>query len=188
MSKRRQIIPQRTPVFLGCEGESEQAYGQLLNDLLRIAGRPVHIEVVTLNPGAGDPLARLRRAEQEITRRQQRRSEFRIKAILMDSDQIANDRPRYQAAEQLARALGIQIIWQEPCHEAVLLRHLQGCTQHRPPRQRDAEIALKRAWPDYDKPMTKSQLSRRIARDAIERVAAVEPSLRAFFRDITLLP
>jgi hypothetical protein len=40
MTSRRRIIPQRMPVFLGCEGESEQAYGQVLNDLLREAGRP----------------------------------------------------------------------------------------------------------------------------------------------------
>ena len=65
---RRPIIKPKTPIFLGCEGESEQAYGQLLNDLLQAEGRPVHLEVVNLSPGAGDPIARLRRAAQEIAR------------------------------------------------------------------------------------------------------------------------
>lgn len=62
MRMRRRIIKPKTPIFLGCEGESEQAYGQLLNDLLQAAGHPVHLEVVNLSPGAGDPASRLRRA------------------------------------------------------------------------------------------------------------------------------
>lgn len=119
--RRQPIIPQRRPIFLGCEGESEQAYGQLLNDLLRAANRPFHLEVVNLNPGAGDPIARLRKAGQEIARRRLRRPEFYLKAILMDSDQVDGDAQRRQQAEQLARDLDIRIIWQIPCHEALLL-------------------------------------------------------------------
>src|SRR5215468_7221206 len=109
MSGRRTKIPQRTPIFLGCEGDSEQAYGQVLNDLLRNAQKPIHLEVVNLNPGAGDPLARLKRAAQEIAWRTRTRSEFHLKRILMDSDQIAANAQRRQQAEQLATQLGITI-------------------------------------------------------------------------------
>lgn len=52
------IIVQRTRIFPGCEGESEQSYGQLLNDLLSSTNVLIHLDVVTLNPGAGDPIAR----------------------------------------------------------------------------------------------------------------------------------
>lgn len=188
MTRRRSIIAPRTPVFLGCEGESEQAYGQVLNDLLREANRPVHLEVMNLNPGAGDPIARLRKAGQEIVRRRQRRSEFRLQVVLMDSDQIDADGKRRQQAEWCAQDLGIRIIWQEPCHEAMLLRHLDGFAQNRPLTSRAAEAMLRAAWPDYRKPMTKIQLARRIDLDAVQRAAAVEPSLSAFLREITLLP
>jgi hypothetical protein len=188
MSGRRTIIPQRTPIFLGCEGDSEQAYGQVLNDLLRDAKKPIHLEVVNLNPGAGDPIARLKRAAQEIARRSPRRSEFHIKRILMDSDQIIGDAQRRREAEQLAAERGITIIWQEPCHEAMLLRHLEGFAQHKPPTSALAMTALKAAWPSYQKPMTKLHLSKRIDFEAIQRAAAVEPSLGTFLCEIALMP
>jgi hypothetical protein len=187
MRPRRRIIPQRTPIFLGCEGESEQAYGQVLNDLLREAGRPIHLEVVNLNPGAGDPMTRLRKADKEIDRRQRRRTAFRLQAVLMDSDQVDGDGKRRHQAEHYALDLGIRIIWQEPCHEALLLRHLDGCAKKRPMTSGDAGAMLKTAWPEYRKPMTKLQLAQRIDLEAVRRAAAVEPALHAFLRDITLL-
>ncbi len=80
-----------------------------------------------------------------------------------------------------------RVIWQEPCHEAFLLRHLDGFAQHRPPTSTRAEDILGCAWHDYSKPMTKLQLGRRIAFDAVLRAAAVEPSLFEFLREITLV-
>jgi hypothetical protein len=188
MTRRRSIIAPRTPIFVGCEGESEQAYGQVLNDLLRDQNRPFHLEVVNLSPGAGDPTARLRKAEQEIARRRQRRSEFHLRVALLDSDQVDGDGHRRKQAEQRAQSLDIRIIWQEPCHEALLLRHLDGFAQNRPPTSLSAEAMLRAAWPDYRKPMTKIQLARRIDLDAVRRAASVEPELCAFLREIALLP
>lgn len=185
---RRPIIKPKTPIFLGCEGESEQAYGQLLNDLLQAERLPVHLEVVNLSPGAGDPIARLRRAAQEIVRRRQRRSEFARRAVLLDLDQVQHDNQRRQQTEQLANQLDIRIIWQEPCHEALLLRHLNGFAQHRPPSTPAAANALNGAWPQYAKPMTKILLARRIGLADVQRAANVEPELAAFLHDIGLLP
>ena len=183
---RRPIIKAKRPIFLGCEGKSEQAYGQLLNDLLQAEGCPIHLEVVNLGLGAGDPIARLRRATQEIARRRQRRSEFARRAVLLDLDQVQYDNQRRQQAEQIANQQDIRIIWQEPCHEALLLRHLDGFAQHRPPSTPTSAIALKAAWPQYAKPMTKILLSRRIRRADIQRAAGVEPALAAFLHDIGL--
>jgi hypothetical protein len=187
MTRRRSIISPRTPIFVGCEGESEQAYGQVLNDLLRESNRPFHLEVVNLSPGAGDPITRLHKASQEIDRRRQRRSEFHRRVVLMDSDQVDADGRRRQQAERRAQDLDIRIIWQEPCHEAFLLRHLDGFAQKRPPTSVSAEAMLRAAWPDYRKPMTKIQLARRIDLDAVQRAACVEAALCAFLRELTLL-
>ncbi|MDQ0471756.1 RloB domain-containing protein [Labrys wisconsinensis] len=187
MNRPRPIIAQRRPIFFGCEGESEQAYGQLLNDLLRAAGRSVHLEVVNLNPGAGDPVARLRRAGQEIERRRRRRSEFAGRVILMDSDQVDDNHRRRREADQLARELDIAIIWQEPCHEAFLLRHLEGYARHRPLTTHAAGTALQAVWPQYAKPMTKLQLTRRIGLAEVRRAAGVEPSFAVFLGGLKLL-
>jgi hypothetical protein len=74
MSGRRPAIKPRKTVFLGCEGESEQSYGQFLNDVLNEKGLRFHIEVVNLNPGAGDPRSRLLRAKKEIDKRARNRT------------------------------------------------------------------------------------------------------------------
>jgi hypothetical protein len=81
----------------------------------------------------------------------------------------------------------VRIIWQDPCHEAVLLRHLPGCSDRRPPTSGVALTAVRQAWPDYEKPMARAQLTTRINLDAIRRAADVEPDLHGFLVEIGLL-
>jgi hypothetical protein len=106
----------------------------------------------------------------------------------MDSDQVDRNAHLRHQAEQFAQQFGIRIIWQEPCHEAFLLRHLDGCAQNRPPTKQAANAALEAAWPQYSKPMTKVLLARRIGLVEIQRAAEVEASLAAFLRQLELLP
>jgi hypothetical protein len=186
MTRRRRIIPQRKPIFLGCEGESEQAYGQLLNELAQMRELAIHIEVVNLSPGTGDPHSRILRAAKEIERRSVRRSNFTVKAVLLDSDQIQNSAQRKRDAESTADQAGIQVIWQEPCHEALLLRHLNGCSTRRPPNSAAALSALSSEWAQYQKPMTKNLLSRRIGFQEVLQASLVEPLLAKFLRQINL--
>lgn len=186
--RHRPIIQPKKPVFLGCEGESEVAYGQVLNDLLRAAAFPIHLHVEVLAPGAGDPLARVQRALQRITERERRRVKFQLKAILLDSDQAALEPARVARARRLAVQHDIALIWQNPCHEALLLRHMPSCADRRPANSRAAQQMLRRSWPEYEKPMTRAQLAKRIDLDAIRQAAGVEPELRAFLVDIGLAP
>jgi len=188
MTRRRRIIQPKKPVYLGCEGESEVAYGQLLNDLLRSADLPVHLHVEALAPGAGDPLSRIERAHVRIAGRERRRARFRLKAILLDSDQIAAVPRQIAEAKRLASQYDIRLIWQQPCHEALLLRHMPNFSDRRPPTSQVAEQQLKRIWPQYEKPMARTILAERIDHAAVRRAAAVEPDLRAFLEWIGLMP
>jgi hypothetical protein len=172
---------------VGCEGESEQGYARLLNHLLRDQGHWVHFEAVVLGRGAGDPITRLQRAAQEVRVRTERRSSFRCRAVLLDFDQISRDPVRQAEAEAFAQTHRIRIIWQDPCHEAILLRHLAGFDQSRPSTTTDAGDRLRRAWPEYRKGMTRQQLMQRIDRDGVARAAAVEPGLAAFLADVRTL-
>lgn len=187
MTRRRPIIEPKRPSYLGCEGQSEVAYGQVLNDLLRSARLPVHLHVEALVPGAGDPLARVERALMRIARRERQRVKFEFKAILLDSDQAAKEPQRARRAKQVAREHGIRLIWQVPCHEALLLRHMPNCSARRPPTCADAEQALKRIWPGYEKPMPRARLAERINLGAVRQAAEVEPDLKAFVGTIGLL-
>jgi hypothetical protein len=176
---RPQILPRR-PIFCGCEGESEQSYGSLIGRLARDNRFHVHINVQKLQPGAGSPLALVRRAIQLINEIERRRDPFAAKAIFLDR----GDPQICVQAEILARAKGINhLIWQEPDHEAILLRHLPGCHTLRPPAGTTL-VRLRREWPGYAKGMTVSDLATRINLEGLKAAAAVEGDLRCFLREL----
>jgi len=183
MSPRRHIIQPKAPVFLGCEGASEVAYGQLLNDFLRDLGLPFHLEVVSLNPGAGDPENLLRRARQKIAEWQNRRSVFRHRFVLIDIDRAVGRVTQIEAAAQDAR---IEIVWQRPNHEGLLLRHFLETERTRPHDSGDAKNLLVRHWPDYKKGMPRQQLARRIDLTSVRRAASHEADLLSLLRRIRL--
>ena len=187
MSGRRARNKPRTAVFLGCEGESEQSYGQFLNDALNKKGVPFHIEVVNLNPGAGDPRSRLLRAKKEIDKRARNRTKFRHMAILIDSDEIDGFPNQLRELEALAETLRITIIWQTPCHEAFLLNHFEGHINNSPPTAMLAEQHLRRVWPNYQKPMSRQKLHQNIVVGDAIRLAAKHPSFAEFLKNIGLL-
>ena len=187
MRRRRPTITPKRPVFLGCEGDSEAGYGQLINDQLRAANLPFHLRVESLAPGAGDPLDRVRRALQRISDRERKRGSFRFRYILMDDDQAAAEPARAAEARRLAVENGISIIWQEPCHEALLLRHFAGREDRNPPTCQIAHRELLAVWPEYRKPMSRAQLAARIDLEAVARAAGVVPQLAEFLRSIGLL-
>ena len=180
--------PRKMPVFLGCEGASEVAYGQFLARLLAAANLAVHLEVVALNPGAGDPLSLIKRIIKELPRREARRTPFKLKIVLMDADRLQNDRVRKSATETLAQDHGIGILWQRPCHEALLLRHFEGHQNQQPADCRSATALLQKLWPDYEKPMSTTDLARRIDQAGLFRAASVEPAVQHFLAQIGLLP
>jgi hypothetical protein len=71
--RRRRLIPQRRRVFLGCEGESERGYCALLSRLLEARRRDVHLDIVLLQPGGGDPLALVELASRRIAEGERKR-------------------------------------------------------------------------------------------------------------------
>ena len=186
MTRRRPSIPERRPVFIGCEGESEVAYAGLLQDMLREAGLPVQLIVHDLGRGAGDPLARVQLAVKRLAQLRRTRIAPPERFILLDGDQAVRDRVRAESARHLAVQHNIAIIWQKPCFEALLLRHLPGCTTRQPPDTQEALRALEREWPGYKKPASRATLARRIDQDAVCRAAGVERELLGLLRCLGL--
>ena len=94
-----------------------------------------------------------------------------------------NVRPPRPIAPSSARDARIQhLIWQAPDHEAVLLRHLEGCANRQPPAGQ-SRTALRREWDDYYEKGV-SALGARIGIEDIRRACAVEAELNAFLRAI----
>jgi len=179
--------PQRSLFFAGCEGDSERAYVARLNQLAEARGLHIWIHGGPLNPGAGDPLALVQKAVQQLQDKRRRGTRYRYAAILLDADTRDQDPERARQVQLEARKVDIQLVWQNPNHEAVLLRHLDGCQNLRPDaRQSLAE--LKKRWPEYDKSgISADKLSQRIGYQQIVRAANVEPELGTFLRRIGLV-
>lgn len=186
MKRRLAHIPQRKPIYVGCEGESEQGYAGLLQDLSNEAELHIHLNIEVLR--AGDPLSRIELAIRRLAHLRKTRGNLPDRFVFLDTDQLALSPENAQRARQLAAANDIKVIWQAPCFEALLFRHFPGRATHRPPTNQLTLDALLHEWPQYRKPMSRADLARVIDRDAVIRAAGVEDDLAALLRCMGLLP
>lgn len=184
MSRHRSSIPQRIPFFVGCEGESEQSYVRLIGNLAAAEGASIHLEAVLLRPGGGDPCALVQLARRKLSEKRQKRGPFRAHYILLDDDLIGRAPQRDQRAQVIANEAGMRFIWQSTCHEALLLRHLDGCAALRPMTTALAKAALLQRWPDYQQGISAVELAKRIDTAAVRRAAGVESELAQFLGTI----
>jgi hypothetical protein len=175
MSRARPRIPQRKRIFIGCEGASEASYCRLIDRLANEqAGLHVHIVPHILQPGAGDPLQLVRKAVAKIAHEERRHAPFAVKAILLDRTGSAEI---LSLARALANDAAVHLVWQEPDHEAFLLRHLPNCSRRRPAAGATM-AALQSEWPDYDKGIPMLELARKIGLADLLVAASVEDDLR----------
>ena len=188
MKRRRATIPVRRRIFLGCEGESEQAYGALLARLADNSGLHLAFRAELLRPGGGDPLALVSLAADLCHRAELKRGSFAIKAILLDSDKLGLTPERDRELYPIANVNGFRLIWQNPTHEAFLLRHLPGCHALRPPTPAISSTQLRQQWAEYEKPMSALRLSTRIGIEELRAAGDAEESLRGFLEDCGFIP
>ena len=104
------------------------------------------------------------------------------RAIILDIDQVQDNKARFDEVLELARSSDVHIIWQQPCHEAFLLRHFAGYERDDPANSAISEQRLVRVWPEYRKPMTKMGLSKQIKAAELERVSAFHAEFAALLR------
>jgi hypothetical protein len=183
--RRRSLRPQRRPAFLGCEGESELGYGSLIR-MRREEFRPdLHLMVEVLRPGGGDPLSLVELAYKKIIAYERNRGmRCVIRAVLLDRDKLGESPDRDAKMLSQAKDNNIRLIWQDPSHEGLLLRHIHGCQNLRPPTAAAALAELRRHWPDYTKGSSATRLATHIAVAHIRQATSVQPELAAFLCDI----
>jgi hypothetical protein len=158
----------------------------MIGDIVNVNKLPIHLKPVDLSP-AGDPLARVEKAIRLINDHRRKRVDFAARFILLDSDQAALEPERAATAKQLANKNEIVLVWQNPCHEALLLRHWPDQHTKRPATSEDSERFLKKMWPEYNKPMERRDIAAKIDIAALKRAATVEPELRQFLIRLGLL-
>jgi hypothetical protein len=180
MRRGRRVVPRRRRVFLGCEGDSERGYGTFLGQLLQIAGHHVHIHTVPLQPGGGDPMTLVEKARRLIVDNEAKHGSYEIRAVLLDADRLGQDQDRDARTTRIAGAARLRLIWQRPCHEALLLRHLDGCRDRQPLTSYLAIEELERRWPGYEKGLSAMRLAARIGAREVRQALEVEPELACF--------
>ncbi|MDP3509798.1 MAG: RloB domain-containing protein [Candidatus Melainabacteria bacterium] len=173
---------QRQRIFFGCEGQSEQAYAALLQKINDGRRRDLYFATTVLS--GGDPLTLVNRAKRAIEKIERTKEPFDFRALLLDSDLQSGKPKSSQQSIELAAEIGLRLIWQEPCHEAFLLRHLPGCAKSRPKTTTEAIAKLKVKWPVYKKNMTSLSLGSKITFEGIVQASTVETALCAFFLEI----
>lgn len=187
MIRRHPRIQQRKPIFVGCEGESERGYVALLGRLAEQEGLAIHLDPVLLQPGGGDPCDLIELAARKLAEKGRARGiHYQSKLVLLDRDLIGRAPVRDARGLQAAQQSGLQLIWQSPCHEGFLLRHLELCQTLRPPTAPLALDQLRQRWPSYEKGMA-AQLAAHLDLAAVRRAAMVEPDLAKLLQIIGLL-
>ncbi len=185
MKRHRPNIRQRKPIFIGCEGESERSYIALLGRFAEQEGLAVHLDSVLLKPGAGDPCGLIALAARKLAEKTRIRGvQYHAHLVVLDRDLFGQVPDRDARCLQIAAGAGLRLIWQSPCHEALLLRHLEKCHSLRPPTTTLAEAKLLQRWPTYEKGMAAGQLAERLDLAAVRRAAAVEPDLASLLHII----
>ncbi len=186
MRRARHLRPQRRRIFVGCEGLSEVGYISLVRQFAEQRNLPIHIEIVNLAP-AGDPLSRVEQAIKRIAKLERNREKFSCCYLILDDDQIAQQPARAETAIGLAGQHCLSLIWQTPCHEALLLRHFDGHANDRPPTTALSGQQLHAVWPEYGKGMDRQHLGHKLDMPSVIRASGVEARLAGFLNDIGLL-
>jgi len=172
MTKRK--IPPRQRVFIGCEGASEVGYINFLNNFVP------HCYFDPFDLGeAGDEIECIKKSIKYINNNRRKREPYDRRFLFLDMDTISSNE-ELQRAENLAKNEDIDIIWQDPCHEALLLRHFVGEQQSKPPNCAIAERNLKPHWPDYKKGQPSKKIRNILTKDHVLRAAIAEPHLNRF--------
>ena len=99
------------------------------------------------------------------------------KLVLLDQDRVDQDLAAGQDARVLATKYQLELIFQKPNLEGLLLRFHPGQEQRRVVAA-SAMRELRGVWPDYDKTPSVNQLQRRFELGDVRRAARYDPELR----------
>ena len=97
--------------------------------------------------------------------------------VLLDSDRVEADLQSGCHAKAMASKLGLEIIFQDPNLEGLLLRLRDGYERRRVMKGA-VNARLRRVWSDYRKPPTQFQLSGRFGRNDLRRAAQHDQDLQ----------
>jgi len=175
------IIQPRRPIFVGGEGASERSYCRFLDHLAKEQGLHVHIEAVDL--GGGDASICLDRAIRAFGNYRSRAGNTTPGFVLLDTD---GSKGSTATLHIVAARHELTIIWQSPCHEALLLRHFAGQENRQPHDCTAAGKLLCNQWSTFTKNTPAIRISKTLGLDHVKRAGSVTPALQELIDEIGL--
>lgn len=173
MGRRGPRIEPRRVIFIGTEGRSERAFVQFLQRCCDEAGLRVHLHVKS--GSGGGSVAVIRDAARYLKRLG--REDIGAKLVLLDRDRVVQDEREGRDARAEASKSKLEIIFQDPNLEGVLLRLHKG-RESRQIVASSAKIELRKMWPGYDKSsLTADRLRQRFAAADVRRTARYDEQL-----------
>ena len=172
--RRRSRVEPRHIIFIGVEGQSERGFGQFLASCCDDAGLHLHLDIKPAN--GGDSVAVVEDAKRRLERHPAQK-EIKKRLVLLDRDRLDQDLKAGRDACALASKWKIEIIFQDPNLEGLLLRLHPGQERRRVAPQ-DAMKELRKLWPEYRKPPTANRLRQRFDLSALRRAAEHDSELR----------
>ena len=172
--RRRRPVERRRVIFIGVEGESDRAFVQFLQRCCEEEGRHLHL---LAKPGnGGDSVRVVEEAGRNLARHPAKR-DIGARLVLLDRDRIEQDLEAGRDAQAAAPSWNLKIIFQDPNLEGLLFRLHPG-RERRTIAAGDAMAELRKVWPEYRKPPTADQLSRRFTLSDVRRAARHDEELQ----------
>ena len=170
----RPVKPRRA-ISIGVEGKSDRAFARFLQLCCDEEGLHLHLNVTT--GSGGDSVSVVREAARRLTRHPGRR-DISDRLVLLDRDRYAQDVQAGRDAQAVASKSKLEIIFQNPNLEGLLLRLHQG-HESREIAAGDSMAELRKVWPEYRKSsLTADQLNRRFTVSDLRRAARYDEGLR----------
>lgn len=182
-------MPHRTPVeprrvvFIGVEGKSDRAFARFLQRCCDKEGLYLHLAIKTGN--GGDSVDVVKEMTRHLTKRPVKQ-DISAKLVLLDSDRIEQDRQAGRDAQAVAYESGLEIIFQNPNLEGLLLRLHQGY-ENRQIAADNSMAELCKVWPEYRKSsLTADRLGKRFGVSDVRRAARHDEELRKLLEMLSL--
>ena len=171
---RRNRVERRKVIFIGVEGTSDRAFVRFLQNCCDEQGLHLHLDSKAAD--GGDSLVAVEEAARYLNRHPGRR-DISDRLVLLDSDRIEQDKRAGRDAQSVASKENLELIFQNPNLEGLLLRLHEG--HERRKIGNNAEVELRKVWPAYSKRrLTADQLRRRFALSDLQRAAQYDNELK----------
>ena len=173
MGRRGPRIEPRRVIFIGTEGRSERAFVRFLRRCCDEAGPHVHLHVKS--GSGGGSVAVIRDAARYLKGLD--KEDIDAKLVLLDRDRIVQDEREGCDARAEASKSKLEIIFQDPNLEGVLLRLHEG-RESRQIVASSVKTALRKIWPQYNKSgLTADRLRQRFSSADVQRAARHDEQL-----------